>query len=313
MKISIIISTYNGEKYIVQQLESIRNQTKQADEVIISDDCSTDNTVDKIKGFINNNNLDWNIVVNKENQGWKKNFVDLIDKSSGDIVFLCDQDDIWHPYKLEIMSNTMNNHSNIELLVSDYIEIINDEEIVQEDYSRNLLHKMDSIIVRRIIPSRMFFTVAYPGCTYCVRKSFYEKIKKYWRTDFPHDAFLWRFSIFSDSLYCIDLPLFYWRKHSMSEFALESIRKKKLIDRIAWVDYAMSFVSPINEYLSEGDYSKVEEKKRLIKSFDEWLKLRKDFFVSKNPIKGICLIRYLHFYRDFKQYMGDIYTVYIRG
>lgn len=52
MKTSVVMSTYNGEEYIIEQLDSLRNQSRPADEVLIADDCSTDNTVDIVRNYI---------------------------------------------------------------------------------------------------------------------------------------------------------------------------------------------------------------------------------------------------------------------
>ena len=96
MKLSIVLSTYNGEAYITEQLDSILNQTRKADEVLIFDDCSTDNTPQIIEQFISGHNLTtWKFAVNHENKGWKRNFMEGIWSTSGDLVFPCDQDDIW--------------------------------------------------------------------------------------------------------------------------------------------------------------------------------------------------------------------------
>ena len=79
MYLSVVISTYNGSKYILEQLDSIRNQTRRADEVMIIDDCSTDDTVEKINNFLKKYNLNnWKIVKNVENKGWKRNFMEGI-------------------------------------------------------------------------------------------------------------------------------------------------------------------------------------------------------------------------------------------
>lgn len=58
MKTSVVLSTYNGEQYIIEQLESIKNQTRIPDEVLIYDDCSTDQTVELVRNFIDKNRLD---------------------------------------------------------------------------------------------------------------------------------------------------------------------------------------------------------------------------------------------------------------
>jgi glycosyltransferase involved in cell wall biosynthesis len=105
MKISVIMSTYNGEKYIVEQLESILAQTFRPNEVLINDDRSTEGTVDIIENFIKSNHLEnlWKISVNKESKGCARNFIEGAMCASGDIIFFSDQDDIWDKEKIELM------------------------------------------------------------------------------------------------------------------------------------------------------------------------------------------------------------------
>ena len=68
-KISIVLSIYNGEKYIIEQLESIMNQTRVSDEVLITDDGSTDNTVNLVRFFVDNNKLkNWKIFIKQFNK-----------------------------------------------------------------------------------------------------------------------------------------------------------------------------------------------------------------------------------------------------
>lgn len=89
------------------------------DEVLIYDDRSTDGTYEYVQEYIQTNKLDkWNVVRNKENKGYSLNFSDAMKESHGDIVFLCDQDDIWHLDKIKVMSEIMNSHPEIQLLAS---------------------------------------------------------------------------------------------------------------------------------------------------------------------------------------------------
>ena len=76
MKISVAMATYNGEKYITEQLDTIRNQTRKIDELIICDDRSTDNTVSVVNDYIQKYGLEdrWSIQVNEENLGYANNF-----------------------------------------------------------------------------------------------------------------------------------------------------------------------------------------------------------------------------------------------
>lgn len=102
--ISVVICTYNGEKYVKEQLESVLNQTILPTEIIISDDCSTDNTLKVINEVICDvTSVDVKVFANNRNLKTIKNFENAISKTSGDWIFLSDQDDIWYERKIETM------------------------------------------------------------------------------------------------------------------------------------------------------------------------------------------------------------------
>ena len=111
--ISVCIATYNGEKYIKEQLNSILNQISENDEVIISDDHSTDDTI-KIAKEIGDDRI--KIYYNPIEKGYAKNFENAIKKSIGDIIFLSDQDDVWLENKVQI---TMSYLKTYDLVISD--------------------------------------------------------------------------------------------------------------------------------------------------------------------------------------------------
>lgn len=114
MKISVVMSTYNGEKYIEEQLESIYMQSRQPDEVLICDDGSSDNTVSLIKQYIANRKLEnWKIVQNNSRKGVTLNFLDGAETAIGNIVFYCDQDDIWEPLKIEMVEKGFIDNPNM--------------------------------------------------------------------------------------------------------------------------------------------------------------------------------------------------------
>ena len=145
--ISVGLATYNGEKYLLKQLTSLLNQTMKIDEVLICDDCSSDETVTIIKKFIIENNLlNWKLLVNEVNLGYQKNFLNIMSKLNGDIIFLCDQDDIWELDKVEICYNILKSNPKIQLLSTSFRVIDNNDNFIKikknHNYSNNNLLKM---------------------------------------------------------------------------------------------------------------------------------------------------------------------------
>lgn len=123
--ISVAMCTFNGEKYIKEQIESIINQSLVPDEIVICDDCSKDNTVNIIKEVLDNWSGKVHLAVNEKNLGYRKNFEKAISLCKGNIIFLSDQDDVWNRNKIEIMVNALNN--------SDAILAFHDVEVVDEN------------------------------------------------------------------------------------------------------------------------------------------------------------------------------------
>ena len=103
--ISVAMCTYNGEKYIQEQLESIIYQSVPPDEIVICDDCSNDATLEIVKDILNSYDGIVQLVSNKHNLGYRKNFEKAISLCHGDIIFLSDQDDVWSSNKIEIIKS----------------------------------------------------------------------------------------------------------------------------------------------------------------------------------------------------------------
>lgn len=110
MKLSVAMCTYNGEKYISDQLSSILNQTQKVDQLIICDDKSTDKTIAIVKDFQIQYPGIITYYINEINLGSNKNFEKAISLCEGDYIFLSDQDDIWKPNKVEkLLSHFLKN------------------------------------------------------------------------------------------------------------------------------------------------------------------------------------------------------------
>jgi glycosyltransferase involved in cell wall biosynthesis len=111
--ISVCLTTYNGEKYILEQLRSILSQLESDDEVIISDDNSSDCTLELIENIADRR---VKIFKNIQKKGIQSNVENALNKAKGDIIFLSDQDDFWLPDKVSIIIKALQKN---DLIVSD--------------------------------------------------------------------------------------------------------------------------------------------------------------------------------------------------
>ena len=263
--------------------------------------------INLIKMYIEKYKLNkWSIERNNINKGWRNNFFYLINKASGDLIFPCDQDDIWYPKKLKVMEGIMEKHHNIDLLVSNYKAFYdNGVEVIGPNEN-------DGKLVKLKYPC-FFFETPNPGCTYCIRKSFANAIIEYWDNNYPHDAFYWRYSSFIGSAYSINETLIRWRKHNDSTFTQESVLMRNYKERILWFDYAIQSLSSMLKYLNTFDILEDKEKKILLLNKNlKFIQLRKRFYIDKNLLLGIYLLKYMKFYLSFRRYVGDWYLVYIK-
>ena len=102
-KISVALCTYNGTKFLKEQLETIISQTHSIDELVVCDDCSTDGTIELVQKLTQNTTFKTIIEVNKENVGSTRNFEKAISLCSYNTIFFSDQDDSWQPDKVAKM------------------------------------------------------------------------------------------------------------------------------------------------------------------------------------------------------------------
>ena len=117
MKLSVALCTYNGARYLPEQLASLAAQTRPPDELVICDDGSTDGTLAQIEAFAAP--FPVRVFVNERNLGSTKNFEQAIARCSGDVIFLADQDDVWLPEKLARMEAVFAADDRMALVFSD--------------------------------------------------------------------------------------------------------------------------------------------------------------------------------------------------
>ena len=106
-RVSVILATYQGEQYLAQQLESLRCQSRPPDELIVIDDASSDATPAMLRDFAATAPFPVELVLRTEHLGTWTTFEEGLRLATGDIIFICDQDDIWRPEKLAVMADRM--------------------------------------------------------------------------------------------------------------------------------------------------------------------------------------------------------------
>lgn len=214
--VSVAMTTYNGESYLLPQLQSLLQQTKQPDEVIICDDCSTDASVEIIRTFIQEHNLlNWKLLLNNTNIGFIKNFRKAISVTNGEIIFLCDQDDIWMPQKIEVMSEVLEKNPHIKALASGY-SFLDAYGYPLEGKQKKFYYPpiIDLSKVSRIKVGRVLYSNVAQGCTVAYRK---DVVMDYCSasncTTIAHDWALNLLAYQSKGLYFINCKLTAYRIH----------------------------------------------------------------------------------------------------
>ncbi len=124
--ISIAMCTYNGERFLQEQLDSFLNQSRLPDELIICDDGSGDSTISIIEDFAQKAPFQVNIYINEHNIGFSKNFEKAISLCQGDIILPSDQDDVWLPQKIARMEQVFRDRPEIDCVFCD-CEMVNDK------------------------------------------------------------------------------------------------------------------------------------------------------------------------------------------
>ena len=300
MKVSICMCTYNGEKYIKQQLDSLIQQTKLPNEIIVFDDCSNDNTVNIIKDYKKKySQIDWIINENKKNNGWKINFHEAINKTTGDYIFLCDQDDIWMSDKIERMIEIMQKNEEIELLTCN--PIVKYEKNGKEKYGFNNNGKIEKVTKNNFLTH-----TAFPGCTFCFKKSMIKEFNDVWQSNFPHDAILWKIAYLKETLYQYNYYGIIWRRHESN-----ATNKMKKTFSSENVKIHFDVVLLYKEYFKKLEkISKITHNNvKKLEDIRVMLNLREKLYKEKKIYYFLKLARYRKYYASGKAYLLDLLAV----
>lgn len=276
-KVAVILSTYNGEKYLAEQIESILKQEQVEVDVHAFDDCSTDDTLEILKEF-EKKYPNIYVHVNEHNKGFTYNFLDGLfyfkNSSKYDFYALSDQDDVWMPKKLITAINKIKEKNSCTLYCSNLSlvdENLNSLNTTRWDINYQPQHYDD-----------LCFNIA-TGCTIVFDKKFKDLATKVYPENLHlHDHYL---ALLAN--YCKNANFIYdsnpnnilYRQHNNNQIGYDSSKTKKiwniLFKRIPSPQKTSTLVSLVYDYFAED----LNENDRI---FFEKIKSKKRFYLFKH-------------------------------
>lgn len=222
-RFSVAMCTYNGAKYLKEQLDSIASQTRMPDELVICDDGSKDDTIKIINNFAASSSFSVRLFINEMNIGTIKNFEKAISRCSGDIIALSDQDDVWHPQKLEKFEKVFIGSSSVGAIFSD-AEVV-DEKLQPEGYTlwqsiRFTKNELKQVSDGKALEVLLRYNIA-AGATLAFRSS-YKKFILPIPKDCLHDTWIMLISAIIGNIEAINEPLIKYRQHKGQQTGVKS-------------------------------------------------------------------------------------------
>ena len=241
MTTSVCMTTYNGEKYIEEQLMSILHQTHRAEEVILCDDNSTDQTVAIIGKFVEDHSLQdsWKLYQNEENKGYPGNFYYAMSLCSKDVVFLADQDDIWHVKKLERMCRALADRPAAKAICCKFGLIDAEGEAIFALMAPS--HSRETGKLREVEVGEVFYKCEWPGMVVAYRNEWYQQWQQHsgrhdsiipyeYNSNIPHDFLVCARAAEEKGFWQVDEVLAYHRRHD-SNAGGEEHRIRRLLNK----------------------------------------------------------------------------------
>lgn len=297
LKVSVVMATYNGEKYIKEQLDSIVSQTRNPDEILIFDDASTDKTKDIIFSYEKQyDNI--KVIINSKNKGWKANFAKAITLAEGDLIFLADQDDIWFQNKIQKMAGVVEKNNSIELLASNYKPIYETEKAAR--INKFFYKKYGIGLISKIDKPKLYCVGFRPGCCYCFQRKLVPYFEKIWSDDFPHDLILWEIAAFRGSLYIINDELIFFRRH------LANNTPRNPHDKAGRIEMASVLLKIVHKIDDLGEACINSSNKKILCEQKMYFTSRINMMNHKSVHNILSALKYIHYYPMCRGFVGDL-------
>ena len=272
--VDVLLPTYNGEKYLKIQIESILNQTYKNIRLIISDDCSKDSTTEILKEY---ENKDSRIIlyIQEKNLGYNKNFEYLLKQSKADYIMFSDHDDVWYPEKVEKSLKVLK-EKNVDMVYCNCHQLNENGDIIKENYFKYknvpLINKYSKLTLSRCIGI---------GCSQIITKDVRNRMIPFTDQVIAHD---WLASFIASELKgmtYIEEPMFGYRLHNSNVFGGRSLAQN--LDR--W----------------KSEYGK---------SYNSYLKYRNENVIDKAYLDGAIMEKQYANFKENKKYLEELIQYY---
>ena len=288
-KIDILMATYNGEKYLVEQLDSIINQTYRNWNLLIRDDNSTDKTLEIIQNYHKKDKRIKILKDNKGNLGIVRNFEELLKSSESEFIMFSDQDDIWVENKLDMYLKMIEKIKNKGFM-------IHSDAILFDKNKSNILK--DTFISKKAINrglENVFFNYFVQGATILISKEIKNFILPFPKEVYLHDRYIHLISeLFFERIF-VNKALIYYRQHGDNQIGAKNTIRELLSKR---------YFDERDRQLIKIIYNKygsllTEDKKKLIEEYFKITDIKKNrfnrFFVLKKSKIDIPLKKQISF------------------
>ena len=248
MTTSVAICTYNGAKYLTEQLESILAQETPVDEIVVCDDGSTDGTPLLLKEYHDQYPKLFRVYINAQNLGYVRNFEKAISLCAKDLIFLCDQDDIWHKNKVARVKQVFSDNIKTKVLCHNFSLLLDMESEKNYWKQHSFEPKQSNEQILKIV---LFKGNIFPGMAMVLSKKAkkdYLPLKKL-NNLLIHDFELVIKSLKENTLFILDEKLGLYRIHDDQNIGFKLKKEKERISaedlyaKIKSIDYIKIIVS----------------------------------------------------------------------
>lgn len=284
--IDILMASYNSEKYIECQINSILNQTYNDYHLYIHDDISTDNTLNILQTYKMQYNNKISIYQNKKKLGIKENFSSLMEQSNADYIMFADHDDMWFNNKIELTYNEM---ASLEKKYSKSAPLLVFTDKTVTDSNLNVINishnKSEKLNTQNISFNRLLMGNVISGCTIMINKPLKELCGHINKNAVMHDYWIALTAAAFGHISYINKPTMYYRQHNSNTFGAKSYSMKYVLQKLKEGRKNMQQAVFKNIIQAESFYNQYENilnlnNKKILNEFISLKNKRNLFFIN---------------------------------